>query len=269
MIAAAVRRLARTAILATFLSTAALAQHAAPAAIRVDIEDLTPSGAALSTLRPSPEDTLKSVAALLQAGQPIHIKLVAYVGARDGNALTAADKSVPTVAIPVEDDPVRTSETMARGMTQAMRISMGTMTGVGEHTIGETVLAEGLAMRVARTLFPDRPENDFVEARPGWLAEADAKRGRILLDVRSVLNDKDGDTVTRFTMGQGPAGLEREAYYAAWLVTGYWLAHGETFAEIARVKEPDAPTRVAEAIDKLLLEQKARQSMVASPGDKQ
>ena len=45
----------------------------------------------------------------------------------------------------------------------------------------------------------------------------------------------------RFTMGKGPSGLEREAYYAGWLVVGYWLEHGTTFAEIARIPEAEMP----------------------------
>ena len=56
----------------------------------------------------------------------------------------------------------------------------------------------------------------------------------------------------RFTMGKGPSGIEREAYYAGWLVVGYWLDRGMTFADIARIPEQEMPDRVAEAIDALL-----------------
>jgi hypothetical protein len=35
----------------------------------------------------------------------------------------------------------------------------------------------------------------------------------------------------RFSIGHGPAGLEREAYFAGWLVVGDWLAHGMTFSK--------------------------------------
>lgn len=33
-------------------------------------------------------------------------------------------------------------------------------------------------------------------------------------------------------------GLDREAYYAAWVVTEYWLEHGMTFASVARIPRP-------------------------------
>jgi hypothetical protein len=223
--------------------------------ITIEITDSTPKFLDdLGMLQPSPEETLVSIAALLHADRPVHIRLVASIGGPPHNSFTVTDNGVPTVAIAVASQPRRSSETMAHDMTHAVRIAMGMTDGGLERSIGETVLAEGLAMRVARGLFPAEPETDFVESRPGWFADANAKRGRILVDVRAVLNDSDRATVTRFTAGTGPAGVEREAYYVAWLVTGYWLSHGETYAEIAHVKEQDAPTRVAEAIDKLLME---------------
>ena len=55
----------------------------------------------------------------------------------------------------------------------------------------------------------------------------------------------------RLTMGKGPNCLEREAYYAGWLVVGYWLDQGMTFGEIARIPEKDMPARVTAAIDEL------------------
>ncbi len=67
----------------------------------------------------------------------------------------------------------------------------------------------------------------------------------------SLPSDKS-EHVMRFTMGKGPSGLEREAYYAGWLVVGYWLEHGTTFAEIARIPEAEMPKRVDAAIQKLL-----------------
>jgi len=73
-----------------------------------------------------------------------------------------------------------------------------------------------------------------------------------LKDIVPVLTSDKSDEVMRFTMGKGPSGLEREAYYAGWLVVGYWLEHGMTFADIARVPEKEMPQRVNEVIEKLL-----------------
>ena len=53
-------------------------------------------------------------------------------------------------------------------------------------------------------------------------------------------------------MATGPSGVDREAYYAGWLIVDYWLKHGRAFADIARIPEADAPTEVGRAIDAML-----------------
>ena len=64
------------------------------------------------------------------------------------------------------------------------------------------------------------------------------------------------EDIQRFTIGPGPAGLEREAYYAGWLVVGDWLAHFMSFFEIARIPEKEMPQRVAAQIETLMSETK-------------
>ncbi len=56
----------------------------------------------------------------------------------------------------------------------------------------------------------------------------------------------------RFTIGPGPAGLEREAYFAGWLVVGDWLTRGMSFSEIACSPEKEMPQRAAAEIDAIL-----------------
>ena len=55
-------------------------------------------------------------------------------------------------------------------------------------------------------------------------------------------------------MDKGPSGLELEAYYVGWLVVGYWLDRGMTFAEIARIPEADMPARVNDALQQHLVQ---------------
>ncbi len=205
-------------------------------------------------IEPSPEVTLERVAALLRPTAPVNLTLVAYVGALEGNAFTVGDKGKATVAIPVEESPLERGPVMAHEFTHAVQITMGSNAGGWVRSIGETVLAEGLAMRVAQTLYPDRPAASSVEmaSEPGWLKRADAKRTQILTDVRRASASSNSDDVMRFTMGVGPAGINREAYYAGWLVTRYWLDRGRSFADIARIREADASAEVRRAIDAML-----------------
>jgi predicted Zn-dependent protease DUF2268 len=208
---------------------------------------------------PSPDAALRRVARLLGADTPIKITLVVYVGALEGNAFTAAGPGGVTVAVPVEESPFERGPVMTHEFVHATQIAMGSSSGGWIRTVAETVLAEGLAMRATQHLYPDRPAASFVEmaSDPGWLAKADTRRARILRDVRSALASNSSDDVMRFTMGVGPAGIDREAYYVGWTVVGYWLAHGLTYADIARIKEADAPARVGAAIDAMLQPQAA------------
>lgn len=207
-------------------------------------------------LKPTPRATLTRVEALLRPEKPVHLKLIAFVGGFEGNAFTVGENGVPTVAIPVETPEGQRGPAMTHEFVHAVQISMGTMSGGWERTIGETVLAEGLAMRATQHLYPGRPATTFVETpdEPGWLAKADKLRPRILSDVRGALASSRSDDVLRFTIGKGPSGIDREAYYAGWQVVGYWLAHGLTYADIARIPERDAPRRVGEALDAMKAE---------------
>lgn len=206
-------------------------------------------------MEPSPDSILKRVIAELRPDKPVRVKIIVYVGGLEGNAFTAAGKSgIPTVALPVEQSPYDRGPVMAHEFTHAVQISMGTNSGGWIRSVGETVLAEGLAMRVAQKLYPDRSAASFVEIpdKPGWLSKCEARHDTILRDVRAVLASDKSEDVMRFTMGMGPAGVDREAYYAAWVVTEYWLAHGIALDSIARIPEAEAPLRVRSAIDAII-----------------
>ena len=202
-------------------------------------------------LQPSPNPTLQRVETLLRPSRPTRMKLIVYVGGFEGNAFTVGQKGIPTVAIPVEMSAQQRGPVMTHEFVHAVQISMGSMSGGWERSIGETVLAEGLAMRATQRLYPNLPSTRFVETpdEPGWLAKAERRRPRILSDIRKVVRSSTSDDVLKFTMGTGPAGIDREAYYAGWVVVGYWLAHGLNYGEIARIPESEAPERVARAID--------------------
>lgn len=208
-------------------------------------------------MAPAPADTLDRVVAVLEPDRPVQVKLLAYVGALEGNAFTAAGAdSVPTVALPVEQAPEERAPIMAHEFTHAVQIAMGTMKGGWVRTIGETALAEGLAMHVAQSLNPDRPPQSFVEITPGWLARATEARLRILNDVREAAASDKSEDVMRFTMGKGPSGIEREAYYAGWTVVDHWHRHGMSYAQIARIPEAEAPARIGEAITEILAQER-------------
>jgi hypothetical protein len=209
--------------------------------------------AGASGVRPSPELTFHKVESLLRPDKPVQLKLVVYVGAFEGNAFTVGKDRQPTVAIPVEQDATERGPVMTHEFVHAVQISMGTNSGGWVRSIGETALAEGLAMRVTQHLYPRLPLTSVVEvsSEPGWLKRAEALRPSVIADVRKLVASADPGDVLRLTMGTGPSGIDREAYYAGWLAVGYLLQHGMTFADIARIQEREAPAKIAEALDAL------------------
>ncbi len=203
-------------------------------------------------LTPNPEEVARDIANLLRPAGPVRARLLVYVGGLEPNAFTTAQDGKVTTAIPVEMDPAARAMIMTHELTHAVHIGMGSFAGGWRRTIGTTILTEGLACRVTQALFPGHPEADSIAARPGWLAEASARRDEILRGIRPFLDSDTSEDVMRFTMGTGATGLEREAYYAGWLVVGHWLEHGRTFAEIARIPEKEMPREVGAALDALL-----------------
>jgi hypothetical protein len=127
-------------------------------------------------------------------------------------------------------------------MTHAVHIGMGSFSGGWIRSVGTTVLTEGLAMRVTQRLNPALPDAKII-----W-------RTAILKDLQAALNSSTPDDVQRYTFSKGQAGIEREGYYAGWLVVGYWLDQGMRLGDIAHISEAQMPARVGEAIQKLLAE---------------
>jgi hypothetical protein len=203
-------------------------------------------------LTPDPHTVIRSIAELLRPEKPVNVTLLVFVGAFEENAFTAAQGGKITTALPIEGEPGGRELLMTHELTHAVHISMGSFSGGWIRTIGTTVLTEGLAMRVTQKLIPSRDEASYVEGRPGWFKEASEKRTEILNAILPVLSSDKSEDVMRFTMGKGPNGLEREAYYVGWLVVGYWLENGMTFADIARIPEKEMPQRVSEAIHQLI-----------------
>jgi hypothetical protein len=120
---------------------------------------------------------------------------------------------------------------MWRLVCLAAALALSAQAAPPARTVAAIVVSEGLAVRTARNPPPDA---DF--------AEAAQHRAAILQNVRATLN------------APGPDKTDRSLRYAGWQVVGFWLAHGVSAAEIAHIKEADAPARVGEAIDLMLKE---------------
>lgn len=202
-------------------------------------------------MTPDPQATMRRVARLLKLDEPVNITLIAYVGGFESNAFTFGSASGATVAFPIEMSPEERVLIVPHETTHAIHLHLAKLSGGWERSIAQTIMMEGLAMRATQALEPGRPEQAYVTHRPAWWDEVSGKRDAILADMLPVLDAKDGESVYRFTIGKGPAGVEREAYYAGWLVIGELQRGGMSLAQIARIPEPEMTATVRGAIERL------------------
>lgn len=200
---------------------------------------------------PKPQDALDQVATLLGADVPIDVKLLVYVGGFEGNAFTSPGKDgAPTVAIPVEEE--HPGLLMTHEFTHAVEAEQAGLSLDWRRSIAHTIFTEGLAMRAVQAIHPGEADVAYIgEMTPGWYASAQKKNAQILADITPHLAEDSSEVVMRYTMGQGGAGVEREAYYAGWLVIGDLLNHGWTFPRLARVSDPDMAKLCAESLARL------------------
>jgi hypothetical protein len=184
------------------------------------------------------QTSVDRVAALLQLDRPLRVKLLLYVGALETNAFTfMLDDGIPNVALPVEGPPEMRPNMATHELTHAVHLPLAHLPGGWERSIAQTVVTEGLAMRVTQALHPGGGDESYTEATPGWLRAASANQRAILVGIRASLAARDGATVRKFTFGAGTTVIEREAYFVGWVVVGHLLLHGTRYEAIARVHE--------------------------------
>lgn len=201
-----------------------------------------------------PIETLRAVARILEAEGPVTVRLTAYVGAFDDNAFSSGGDP-PNIAFPIEMAERQRRLIMTHEFTHAVHIKVAGLSGGWERSIAETLLQEGLAVHVARELNPGLGTlAAYIQHRPGWWAGLSARRTEVLRGVLPVLAQKDGETVFRFTMGQGTTGNEREAYAAGWWVVEHLRRRGMSLARIARIPEGEMVGIVTGAINRMLQE---------------
>lgn len=203
-------------------------------------------------MRPDPLSVLRSVSAILDLKGPAEVRVTAFVGGFEGNAFAARDEDGPIVAMPLEMSAEDRAVVFAHEMAHAAHMLVADLSGGWERSIGATALQEGLAMHVAREVAPGRPVEAYVEHRAGWFAEVQGRRQEILEGILPHLAATDGERVFQFTMGDGSAGFQREAYLAGWLVVERLRAKGMSLAQIARIPEEDMPQVVADTIREIL-----------------
>jgi hypothetical protein len=186
-------------------------------------------------VEPSPATVLARVADLLGLDRPLDVEVVIFVGMRAGGAFSLSLGEYWRVALPVEQDPPAREIAASHEFAHAVHARLAGMDGTWVRSVGQLVLGEGLAMHVARNLFPGRPVESYVGGGRAWLEQARASHREILDGLRANLDATSSEASQSFTLGPGPAGLGREGYYAGWVLVDHLLGSGWTLRELARV----------------------------------
>lgn len=211
--------------------------------------------AGVDGMAPAPEPLLQEVAAEFGMEEALRVDLLVYVGALEGNAFFAPQEGRLVVAVPIEEESADRTRSLVHEFTHAVHHTLADLSEGWERTVARTLFSEGLANRATEKLLPGGTPAFYLDGRPGWFEEAAARGGEILEGILPYVRDDDSEQVMRFTMGTGTTGIEREAYYAGWVVVGHLLESGHTLGELARVPEDEVTALVEQALTELTSEE--------------
>jgi hypothetical protein len=203
-----------------------------------------------AALTPSPRERLYAVATLLGADHPVRIRLIAFVGTFRRNAFASGLKNgISTISIPLEDSDQDHALDMTHEFTHAVQMQMGSWT---RQDVASAIFAEGLAMRVTGRLNPGFSAYTYATSSPEWMGQCETDLPQVLAELKQHLADSGAEAVSKFTLGTGAAGINREIYCGGWFVVGKLLNDGVTFPQLGKMKQVEADARVDAAIDAML-----------------
>ena len=201
-----------------------------------DYESLLPRiRAGAEGLRPSLEDLLIPVAEILELDRPMEVEVVLFVGTRGGSAFSMGLGDRWQMALPIEEEPRDREITASHEMAHGVHTELAGLKGVWYRSVGQMVLGEGLAMHVAAALHQGREPWEYTGGGEAWFRASEGKRRTILQGVLDSADNATPRALDRLTLGPGPAGLRREAYYAGWALVEHLLDTGWTLPGLARV----------------------------------
>lgn len=198
----------------------------------------------LPALEKAAEDTARAMFAkdndiLGAANDPIHTRLILYVGQFDNNAFTVPpmDGKPATILMPVEN--INLKIALAHELTHSIELQLVSVKNSFGAPVGETMFLEGLAMRTSQRAVPGLPDAAYTSMpnEPDWMPNCVAKKDIILKAILPDLDKSGHEIAMKYTFGQGNTGMQREAYCAAWFVMGKLIDSGKTLPELARTPE--------------------------------
>jgi hypothetical protein len=181
---------------------------------------------------------------------PIHTRLILYVGQFDNNAFTVPpmDGKPATVLMPVEN--INLKIALAHELTHSIHLQLIKAKNSFGAPVGETMFLEGLAMRVSQRAVPGLPDSAYASMPDDntWWRDCVAKKRSISKGILPDLDKSGSDIAMKYTFGHGNTGMQREAYCAAWFVMGKLIDSGMTLPKLARIPEDQMVSTIRAAM---------------------
>ena len=179
---------------------------------------------------------LSEIQTKLGCKEGIDIVLIYFVGAFEKNAFVAPyDQKRLALCFPVENG--ECDILLSHELTHIVHSSTAKLTGAWERTIATLIIQEGLAAHMSEEIVPHKRDEVYIEHKSGWLQDCHAFADQIIQGIVPYLEQSSSEVVTKFTIGKGTTGHEREAYYVGWVLVEHLLKSGVTFNEIAHIEE--------------------------------
>jgi len=186
------------------------------------------------------------------ANDPVHTRLVLYVGQFDNNAFTVPpmEGKPATILMPVEN--INLKIALAHELTHSIELQLVPVKNSFGAPVGETMFLEGLAMRTSQRAVPGLPDAAYTSMpnEPDWMPNCVANKDAVMKAILPDLDKSGREIAMKYTFGQGNTGMQREAYCAAWFVMGKLIDNGKTLPELARIPEDQMVDTIRAAMEK-------------------
>ncbi|MBP2018497.1 hypothetical protein J2Z79_001908 [Symbiobacterium terraclitae] len=203
--------------------------------------------------RPDPQQALDATAQALGFDQDLSILFVAFVGMLDRNAWAASMGEHTAVHFPIESfSEEEASVFLPHEFAHVLHDRLSGFPGGWLKSVATLLMQEGMAIWTSRAVAPGREEWHYLTLDgPAWVERCREREKQIFQGVLARLQEVSADALQTFTTRTGPAGLEREGYWAGYRAVGHLLDSGFTLAQLARMPEGEYTTRLEAALQVL------------------
>ncbi|WP_432352352.1 DUF2268 domain-containing putative Zn-dependent protease [Sporosarcina sp. A2] len=184
--------------------------------------------------------------------------IIYFVGGFEKNPFIAPlDEETLALCLPIETE--ISDIFLTHELTHIVHTKTANLSGDWERTIGTAILQEGLATQVSKQLVPGKQTEDYLaEDNKDWFQEYKSMHKEILEGIIPYLEDSSSQTLTKFMLGEGTTGNERERYFVGWEIVKMLQKQGISFKEIASIQEMEIPNYLREVYPLLLEDESKR-----------